>query len=82
MLTNIQTPPQTLKELYSFFMLNIIKPPVKPISVCSGIQLDRTGWHVDIYRMPRGDTLSIWFFTHPNRGPKWAKSYDKFTNSP
>jgi hypothetical protein len=72
--------PKIFEEFYAFFVPNLIKPPVKSNFACSGIQLDRAGWHVEIYRMPRGDSLSVWFYTHPNRGPKWAKSYVKFTN--
>ena len=72
--------PINIDELYAFFVPNLVKPPSKSNYVCSGIHLSRVGWHVEAYRMPRGDTLSVWFFTHPNRGPKWAKSYDKFTN--
>ena len=73
--------PASIDELYAFFVPNLIKHPYKPNCICSGIQLDRAGWHIDIYRMPRGDIISMWFYPHPNRGPKWAMSYDKFTNS-
>lgn len=72
--------PANTDELYAFFVPNLIKPPAKHGYISSGIQLDRSGWHIEVYHMPRDNTLSVWFFTHPNRGPKWAKSYDKFTN--
>lgn len=73
-------PSKSLDELYAFFVPNIIKPPQKPHCICSGIQLDRAGWHIEIYSRPIDDALIMWFYPHPNRGPKWAMSYDKFEN--
>ena len=77
---NLQNPPKTLKELYEFFAPNLIKPPSKSNYMCSGYHLSRIGWHVEVYRIPKGNNLSMWFYTHPNRGPKWAIDYAKFTN--
>lgn len=71
---------ESLDELYAFFMPNITKPPQKPLCMCSGIQLDRAGWHIEIYSRPVDNSLIMWFYSHPNRGPKWVMSYDKFTD--
>ena len=72
--------PKTLEELYKFFIPNLAKPPIKPSCISSGMQLDRVGWHIDAYHIPKNDALSVWFYTHPNRGPKWAIIYAKFTD--
>lgn len=71
---------ESFNELYAFFVPNLIKPPVKSSSICSGIQLDRAGWHIDAYRRPKDDALHMWFYSHPNRGPKWLVWYAKFTD--
>ena len=78
---NLQNPPKTLKELYEFFAPNLIKPPRKHGYICSGIQLDRPGWHTEIYGRPIDDTMFMWFYSHPNRDPKWVMRYDKCENS-
>lgn len=70
--------PANINELYAFFVPNLAKPPMKPNCISSGIQLDRAGWHIDVYQIPKGNDLSMWFYTHPNRGPKWAIDYAKF----
>ena len=72
--------PASIDELYAFFVPNLIKYPYKPNCICSGIQLDRPGWHIEIYRRSIDNSLHMWFYPHPNRGPKWAIPYDKFTN--
>lgn len=72
--------PANTDELYAFFVPNLIKPPMKPNSICSGIQLDRPGWHVEVYHIFKTRALHMWFYTHPSRGPKWASLYDKFTD--
>lgn len=72
--------PANTDELYAFFVPNLIKPPGKSNYVCSGIHLDRTGWHIDIYHRHKNDTMDIWFYPHPMKGPKWVVCYDKFTN--
>ena len=71
---------ESLNELYAFFAPNLIKPPSKPSCKCSGIRLNRTGWHIEIYGRPSDNAMIVWFYSHPNRGPKWVMSYDKFTN--
>ena len=70
---------ESLDGLYAFFVPNLIKPPSKPSCACSGIQLNRPGWHIEIYRRV-DDSFHMWFYPHPNRSPKWAMSYDKFEN--
>ena len=72
--------PINIDELYAFFVPNLIKPPMKPNCICSGIQLDRAGWHIEIYGRPTDDAMIIWFYPHPIRGPKWIMSNGKFTN--
>lgn len=71
---------ESLDELYAFFVPNLVKPPMEPNSVCSGTQLDRSGWHIEIYRRPVDGALIMWFYSHPNRGPKWVISHDMFAN--
>lgn len=70
--------PESVKELYAFFMPNLIKPPGKPSYIFAGIHFDRPGWHIDIYGRPVDDAMIIWFYSHPNRDPNWTMSYDKF----
>ena len=72
--------PTSINELYAFFVPNLIKPPGKPNCICSGIQLDRAGWHIEICGRPIDDTMFMWFYSHPNRDPKWIMRYDKFKN--
>ena len=73
-------PPKTFEELYAFFVPNLIKLPMKSNCICSAIQLDRPGWHIEIYGKPADDAMIMWFYSHPNRGPKWVMRNDKFTN--
>ena len=75
-------PPKSLDELYAFFVPNLIKPPSKHGYICSGIQLDRPGWHIEIYGRSIDDAIIMWFYSHPNRDPKWVMPNDKFTNPP
>lgn len=72
--------PKTLEELYAFFVPNLVKPPMEPSSICSNIQLDRSGWHIEIYRRSFDNSLHLWFYSHPNRGPKWVISHGMFAN--
>ena len=72
-------PPESPEELYAFFVPNLIKPPAKHGYISSGIQLDRSGWHIEVYHVFKDNALHMWFYTHPNRNPKWASLYDKFT---
>lgn len=72
--------PESVKELYAFFMPNLIKPPGKPSYIFAGIHFDRPGWHVDIYRKRKSNAMAIWLYPHPARAPKWVVCYDKFTN--
>lgn len=69
---------KSFNELYAFFVPNLVKPPYNLNCVCSGIQLDRPGWHIEIYHRFIDDSLYMWFYSHPNKGPKWAMLYDKF----
>ena len=71
---------ESLDELYAFFVPNLAKPPYESNCACSGIQLDRPGWHIEIYGRPIDDAMIMWFYSHPNRDPKWVMSNDKFTN--
>lgn len=73
---------ESVNELYAFFVPNLIKPPYTPKCICSGIQLDRPGWHVEIYRRSADASMSMWFYSHPNRGPEWLVWYAKFKNPP
>lgn len=72
-------PPESPEELYAFFVPNLIKPPAKHGYVSSGIQLDRSGWHIEIYRRHIDDSLFMWSY-HSNGQSKWVMSYDKFTD--
>ena len=73
--------PTSINELYAFFVPNLIKPPGKPNYICSGIHLDRAGWHIEIYGRSIDDAMIMWFYSHPNRNSKWVMPNDKFTNS-
>jgi hypothetical protein len=75
-------PPESPEELYAFFVPNLIKPPMMPDSICSGIQLDRSGWHIEIYRRSFDLSLHMWFYSHPRREPKWVISHGMFAKLP
>lgn len=72
--------PANIDELYAFFMPNLIKPPSRHGCISSGDQLDRPGWHIEIYGISSNDAMYLWFYSHPYREPKWVMRYDIFTN--
>ena len=71
---------ESIDELYAFFVPNLIKPEKESkCTFLTGIQLNRTGWHIHILPGETTEGILVRFSQFPYMRFKWGSYVNKFT---